>query len=120
MYCKKCAQPLVRQAEKAIGEPRDRAWQEVWMSTTTDSWICAVDGNEHEPGSLTDWALRVQETLRQVQELVQDHELLTPEQGLELILIDAGLVERSARSFEIGRLIHEGDLDALLAIIEEV
>lgn len=114
MYCKKCAQPLVPDAEKAL----DGEIQEVWRSTLTDGWICMVDGDEHEPGSLGDWAIRVQGTLGLVKEMVELGDL-TADQGLYALFIDAGLIERSDFHVRLSVALANNDPAALLALLEE-
>lgn len=37
--------------EKAIGEPRDDAWQTVWHDGV--EWVCPETGNEHRPSNNT-------------------------------------------------------------------
>jgi len=47
--CKDCGVRIVTQEEKAIGEPRERAYQQVWADFE-GNWVCPVTGNEHVPG----------------------------------------------------------------------
>jgi len=112
MYCKNCGHPLIHTTEKAIDEPRTEAWQPVWTSTLTEEWICRSDGNEHEPGSLDDWARRVQTSMAGVKAMYDDGDL-TAEQALTAILVDAGVVQRSEESARIGQLIRDGDIEGL-------
>lgn len=46
MICRDCRRPLHQGMEKAIGEPRDRAWAMVWMDAD-ENWVCERTGNEH-------------------------------------------------------------------------
>lgn len=46
--CRDCRRPIRQQMDKAIGEPRDQAWQAVWTDDD-GSWVCTVTGDEHDP-----------------------------------------------------------------------
>jgi hypothetical protein len=47
--CTDCGSRIAQQQEKAIGMPRDEAYQWVWADDE-GSWVCEVTGNEHVPG----------------------------------------------------------------------
>jgi hypothetical protein len=47
-HCRDCGQRLHQQQEKALGEPRDRAWQMVWADDE-GQWGCPRTGDEHVP-----------------------------------------------------------------------
>lgn len=47
-HCIDCGREIQQALEKAVGEPRDRAWEIVWRDG--GEWICPVTGNEHRPG----------------------------------------------------------------------
>ena len=114
MYCKKCAQLLVPDGEKALsGEI-----QEVWRSQLTNNWICKVDGNEHAPGSLEDWARRVQTTMYGIQNLMETKDL-DAEAALRVILTDAGLIERSDFAVRLSEAQRSEDPARLMEILEE-
>lgn len=114
MYCKKCGQLLVVDNEKAL----NGQVQEVWRSNLTQEWCCKVDGNEHEPGSITDWARRVQRTLYGVQQMVEAEDI-SAEVALQVVLVDAGLAERSDFSIQLAEALRSDDPTELLKILEE-
>lgn len=115
MYCKKCGQMLIIDGEKAL----DGEVQEVWRSTLTEEWICKVDGNEHDPGSPTDWARRVQATLYGVQNLVETGDI-DAATALQVIMVDAGMVERTDFSARLGEALRSDDLGRFMEILEEL